>query len=178
MRKDSNSCAVHTQLLCYNTQCVYKQLTTTTKFLSNPPTIAGRVVCQVNTALNLVDKELSQQCFTGIQLSQPLSWMYLLEVLPLLSENFYHYATNNFNLQRIIISVCKVLIFALPMDLIQKVGLVSQWSHGPLSIGSGMKNMGTCVRKLCFLTLIKRSNLLFPVPAKLKTVSRVYKIFC
>ena len=57
------------------------------------------------------------------------------------------------------------------MDLIQKVGLVSQWSHGPLSIGNGMKNMGTCVRKLCFLTLIKRSNLLFPVPAKLKTVS-------
>ena len=57
------------------------------------------------------------------------------------------------------------------MDLIKKVGLVSQWSHGPLSIGNGMKNMGTCVRKLCLLTLIKRSNMLFPVPAKLKTAS-------
>ena len=34
-----------------------------------------------------------------------------------------------------------------------------------------MKSIGTCVRKLCFLTLIKRSNLLFPVPAKLRTVS-------
>ena len=171
LKKDSNSCSVHTQLLCYNTECVYKQLPTTTTSLSSPPTIAGQVGGQVNTALNLVNKELSQQCFTGIQLSQPLSWTYLLEVLPLLSENFYHYAINNFNLQRIIVSVCKVLVFALPMDLIKRVGLVSQWSHGPLSIGNGMKNMGACVRKLCLLTLIKRSNLLFPVPAKLKTVS-------
>ena len=113
LKKDSNSCSVHTQLLCYNTECVYKQLATTTTSLSSPPTIAGQVWGQVNMALNLVNKELSQQCFTGIQLSQPLSWTYLLEVLPLLSENFYHYAINNFNLQRIILSVCKVLVFGL-----------------------------------------------------------------
>ena len=41
----------------------------------------------------------------------------------------------------------------------------------PLSLGDGMKNIGSCVRKLCFLTLIKRSNLLYPIPAKLRTVS-------
>ena len=111
--KDSNSCFVHTQLLWYNTECVYKQLATTTTSLISPPTIAGQVGGQVNTALNLVNKELSQQCFRGIQLLQPLSWTYLLEVLPLLSENFYHYAINNFNLQRIILSVCRVLVFGL-----------------------------------------------------------------
>ena len=135
LRKDSNSCSVHTQLLCYNAECVYKQLAQTTTLLSSPQSIAGQVrghaVKMSNMALDVANKELSQQCFTGLQLSQPLSWTYLLEMLPILSENFYHYAINNFNLQRIIISVCKVLLFAIPTDLIKKIGLVSHWSSAP-----------------------------------------------
>ena len=143
LRKDLNLCPVHTQLLCYNAECAHNQITTVARSLNDPPSITGRIVAQVNTTVpeNLVDRELSQQCFTGIELTQPLSWMYLLEVLPLLSEGFYYYAINNFNLQRIIISVSKVLLFALPMDLIKKIGLVSQWCQGPLSIGNEMKTI-------------------------------------
>ena len=164
---------------CYviilNVYSVHKQLTHTTTFLGNPQLIAGQVrghaVKMSNMALDIVDKDLTQQCFTGIQLSQPTLWTYLLEVLPTLSENFYHFAINNYNLRRIILAVCKVLLFAIPVDLVKKIGLVSQWQNGPLCLGDGLGNIGSCVRKLCFLTLIKRSNLLYPIPAKLKTVS-------
>ena len=61
-------------------------------------------------------------------------------------------------------------MFALPTEIIKQVGLVSQWSDGPLSIGH-RRNMTNVVRKICFLTLIKCSNKLFPVAAKLKSTS-------
>ena len=105
-RTDSNLCCIHTELLCYNIDCIHKQLTHTTTFRGNPQLITGQVrghaVKVSNMALDIVDKDLTQQCFTGIQLSQPTSWTYLLEVLPTLSENFYHFAINNYNLRRII----------------------------------------------------------------------------
>ena len=166
-RKESNClkvktslCPVHTQTLCIHTECARKQLTGVKAPISSP---LGQTGGQIFTTHNLVNK--TQKCFTGIQISQPLSWVSILELLPLLSENFYSFLQNNFNLQRIIIKIGKVLMFALPMDIIKEVWLVSQWADGPLPIGHG-RSMGNCVRKLCFLTLIKRANLLFPCCSK------------
>ena len=157
---NSNLCAVHTQTFCIHTECVRKQLSGVKAPADNP---LGQTSSQIFATHNLVNNTL--KCFTGIQICQPLSWVYILELLPLLSENFYSFLLNNFNLQRIIIKIGKVLMFALPMDIIKEVGLVSQWADGPLSIGHG-RSMGNCVRKLCFLTLIKRANLLFPCCSK------------
>ena len=61
-------------------------------------------------------------------------------------------------------------MFALPTEIIKQIGLVPQWSNGPLSVGPRRK-MSNVVRKICFLTLIKCSNKLFPVAAKLKSTS-------
>ena len=165
LRVNSSLCPVHTQIFCIHSDCVHKQLSGVKVPADNP---LGQTSGQISATHNLVNNAI--KCFTGIQVCQPLSRVNILELLPLLLDSFYNFLLNNFNLQRIIIKIGKILMFALPTEIIKQVGLVSQWSDGPLSIGHG-RNMTNVVRKICFLTLIKCSNKLFPVTAKLKSIS-------
>ena len=107
LRKDFNLCPVHTQLLCYNAECAHNQITTVARSLNDPPSITGRIVAQVNTTVpdNLVDRELSQQCFTGIELTQPLSWMYPCPGCT--CWKFYLFYLRVFIIMQLTILICK-----------------------------------------------------------------------
>ena len=91
---------------------------------------------------------------TGIAPAGILTWLKLLQHIPLLSDKYYDKILTDFHLERMVLSVCKILQVYLPVEIKNSLRWQSSWVSYSLQPPARPSPL---MAQISFLTMLKKS---------------------